>query len=155
MYTIVISIDCTPFASEIVLKGKELGEKYPGSEIILVHALPQPDYYFTAQYLPILGFNENYNKDLTRMIEGGELAEAIHSFMENLKEELNMPDIKSQIVDGDPEKVIPEIAHKLNADLIVMGKQKNDDENKNRLGHVTEAVLKFANLPVYVVPFKG
>lgn len=152
MKNILIALDCTSFAKQIVLAGKELAIRYPGVSIFLVHALLQPEYYSSAQYAPILGFNEYYNKDLSDFLDGDTLNESVRDFFESLKEELSLPDARIIIQPGEPEKVLAEAILEKNADILVIGKQNLASGAKKRIGHITEAVLKQTSIPVYVVP---
>lgn len=152
MKKILIALDCTSFAKQVVLAGKELTILYPGASITFIHALLQPEYYSSAQYAPILGFNEYYNKDLSNFLDGGVLQESVRDFLESLKEELSMPDARIIIQPGEPEKVVAEAIQERDSDILVIGKQNMASGTKKRIGHVTEAILKQSKIPVYVVP---
>lgn len=150
MKKIMIALDCTPLATDVLLAAKHWAAHFPEAEMILFHALLQPDYYFSGQYAPILGFNEFYNTDLTRLMESGELKDAIVQFMESLKTELDMPDAVLKVIPGSPEGIITETIEVLGIDLLIIGKHK--DNGKPKLGHVSEAILKTSVIPVMVVP---
>lgn len=152
MKKILIAIDCTSFAKEVALAGKEFAKQYPGAEVAFMHALLQPDYYSSAQYAPILGFNEYYNKELSELLDGSALQDAVQDFMQSLKEDLSFSDAEIIIQPGNPEKTILEVANERNADILIIGKQNQASTNKNRIGHITETILKNATIPVYVVP---
>ena len=152
MKKIMIALDCTSFAKEVALAGKELAKQYPDASVTMMHALLQPDYYSSAQYAPILGFNEYYNKDLSDIFNGDTLQNAVQDFLESLKEELSMTNAQILIRPGEPEETIMEAARETQAALLVIGKQNKDTANKKRIGHVTEAILKQAYLPVLVIP---
>lgn len=150
MKKIMIALDCTPLASDVLLTAKHWAAHFPDAELILFHALLQPDYYFSGQYAPILGFNEFYNTHLTRLMEGGELEEAIVQFMEGLKTELEMPELTLKIIPGNPEDIIAETIENLDIDLLIIGKHTYG--GKQKVGHIAEAILKASSIPVMVVP---
>lgn len=146
----MVALDCTPLASDVLLAAKRWAFHFPGAELILFHALLQPDYYFSGQYAPILGFNEFYNTDLTRLMEGGELEEAIVQFIEGLKAGLGLRDATVKIIPGNPEDIISETINNLGIELLIIGKHTKGA--KPKLGHVAEALLKASSVPVMVVP---
>lgn len=152
MKKIMIALDCTSFAKEVVLTGKEFAKQFPDASVILMHALLQPDYYSSAQYAPILGFNEFYNRPLSDLMDGDALLASVQDFLESLKNELFLSEAQIFIQNGDPEKAICETIEKLNVDFLVIGKQNISGGNKKRIGHVTEAVLKQVDIPTFVVP---
>lgn len=148
----MIALDCTSFAKEVALAGKELAKQYPGAEVVFIHALLQPDYYSSAQYAPILGFNEYYNKELSELLDGDALKEAVQDFLQSLKEELSFANAEIVIVSGNPENIIIDSIKETGTDVLIIGKQNQASTNKFRIGHVTEAILKHAPIPVYIVP---
>lgn len=152
MKKILIALDCTPFAKQVVLAGKELAIRYPNASLILVHALLQPEYYSSAQYAPILGFNEYYNKDLSDFLDSDTLSESVNEFLESLKEDLSLPEARVIIQPGEPNQVIDAAIRETGADLLVIGKQNASSGNKKRIGHVTESVIRQTAIPAYIVP---
>ncbi|HET8573511.1 MAG TPA: universal stress protein [Edaphocola sp.] len=150
MKKIMVALDCTPLASDVLLAAKRWVAHFPDAELTLFHALLQPDYYFSGQYAPILGFNEFYNADLTRLMEGGELEEAIVQFMEGLKADLDLPTATLKIIPGNPEDIIVGTIDNLGIELLIIGKHTRGA--KPKLGHVAEALLKASAVPVMVVP---
>lgn len=62
--------------------------------------------------------------------------------------------ILSKIVKGDAYTVITRQAVINNADLIIVGAQGEDNEERYFLGKVAGSVIKFSNLPVIAVPKK-
>lgn len=151
MKNILIALDGSANAREVALVGKKLAEKFEAS-VTLLHVLLQSDNYYTPQYAPILGFNENYNNQLSEIMDSEVLRNTIQDFLEDIKEACSLKNASIIIQSGSPEKVISEAIQEREIDLLVIGKQSGLFGNKKRVGHVTESVLKQAAIPVFVIP---
>lgn len=154
MKNILIALDGTANAAEVASAGKTLAQHF-GAAVTLLHVLLQSENYYTPQYAPILGFNENYNNRLAEMMDAEVLRNSIQDFLEEIKKECALEEAGIIIQPGAAEKVILEAIREREIDLLVIGKQSNLSGNKKRIGHVTEAVLKLADIPIFVVPTIG
>lgn len=152
MLNVFIAIDATSAAKDIALAGKELTIQYPHASITFLHVLLKPDYYTSAQYAPILGFSEHYNKGLSDVFDGDNLDVAVNDFLESLKEDLDIPNAHIMVVEGDAAETILNVCAENKADMLVIGKQNKSTKDKSRIGRVTEGVLKKSDFPVLVVP---
>lgn len=60
---------------------------------------------------------------------------------------------KVQVLDGDPAKVILDVAKEIQADLIVMGSRGHNVMEELILGSVSHKVMLKTTIPVVLVPF--
>lgn len=154
MHNIIIALDCSPWAKDVAQAAQKIISQLSTPPVVTIaHGLVQPDYYVSGQYAPILGFNEHYNADISRLMEGGALEEAVIDFLEQVKKEAQLDDAQIKVVRGNPEESLPELIKQLGADLLIMGRQ-NHSIAKNQIGHVTLSLLKSIAIPIQIIPTK-
>jgi nucleotide-binding universal stress UspA family protein len=117
----------------------------PGAELILFHALPEPDAQFWKGYIFESG-----------EIDAGVRAELDQRINEEYRSRLpeGIP-FRVEMRIGDPAKVILEYAEAQKIDLIVMGRQGHQPITQWLLGDVAGKIAHKALCPVLIVPLEA
>ena len=136
---------CTDFsenassAFDLALKA---AERQPGTELILLHVIPEPDAQFWKGYIYEVGdMDAKARKDIDDKIES--------EYCPRVPATVNFR-VVLQI--GDAARTILTLATREKVDLIVMGRQGRGAIAQWLMGNVTGRVVRKAECPVLVVP---
>ncbi len=135
---------CTDFSENAREAFKEAikATSHRGSEICLLHVIPEPDAQFWKGYIYEVGDMDTKAKnDIDRAVDEQyrPLVPAGVRFMVNVKI-------------GEVVRSILAAVQDYQADLLVIGRQGHGAITSWLLGNVTEKVVRKANCPVLVVP---
>jgi nucleotide-binding universal stress UspA family protein len=154
MKKILIALDYGPPAQKIAETGYALA-KAMSADVILLHVLSEPAYYFSPEYSAIMGF-EGFNAlSMAPSINSDELKKAAQSYLDKTKQHLHDENIQTIIIEGDFAASIVETAMEINADIIVMGSHGRRGFNKIIMGSVAEQVLHKSTIPLFIIPVKN
>ena len=138
--TILMAYDGTAASERVLLYAEHMARR-EGVEIIVVHAYEPPGAYEWASGYP--AFAEHYERLANEVAD-----DAVQALRKaGVKA---MADVRR----GSAVQVILEAVGFHQADLIIMGgrAQKRENVAEALLGSVSNAVLRFANCPVLVIP---
>lgn len=137
---IVCPVDFSDASAKATTYAAELARQL-GAELHLLHVLPTVAYAMVAESYTV-------KPDLVR-----ELKQEVKQRVEDLRASLASDTLKveASMVEGVPYKAIHEAAHKLNADLLVMGTHGRTGFAHLLLGSVTERVVRTSTIPVLTV----
>ncbi len=138
----LIPINFEPYTLNAINYSSLLAEKFEG-EITLLHAF--------SPYLDEDGeTNDEYNQ-LTTIDDTLYELEKIKN--QTIKDYNNSNvTIKTKVIEGYPEDVIPSFCNEYCPDLIVMGTRSKGETIKELLGSVTLDIIRNVNFPVLAVP---
>jgi nucleotide-binding universal stress UspA family protein len=114
----------------------------PGCELTLLHVIPETEAQFWKTYLyEVEDVDNKAKRDIDQHIA--------QTYSSNLPEGIAL---KVEYRIGKDWQEILDFADKMQADLIVMGRQGRGTMQKALFGNVTEKVVRKANCAVLVVP---
>ena len=155
MKKVLIALDYDPSAEIIAEKGYELAKALQ-AETVLVHVIAEPAYYSSMDYSPVMGFTGFAgfsDVNIPEVID--ELKVESKRFLDQSKEHLGDPGIKTLVTEGVFADSILEAAKQEAADIIVMGSHGRSGLNKLLTGSVAEQVLHHSSIPIYIIPTKS
>jgi nucleotide-binding universal stress UspA family protein len=149
METILCPTDFSPAAENAIRYGYELAQRM-SSRLILFHSIPEPaDAIFVADkaLLSPAGPDPGYLQKQLYKLEAQK---------ENLeKSEWGLPlTYQTQIIYGQAQDTIPQVAHQVQADMIVLGQQQAGGLKSLLAKPVMAEVIKRVSCPVLVIPPK-
>ena len=155
MKKILIALDYDPTAEIIAEKGYALA-KAISAEVVLVHVIAEPAYYSSMEYSPVMGFTgfTGFNDgNIPEVVD--QLKIESHRFLEQSRDHLGDPAIKTLVVEGIFSESILEAAKNENADIIVMGSHGRTGIDRILMGSISEDVLHHSSVPLYIIPTKA
>ena len=150
---VLIALDYDPTSQKVAEEGFSLA-KAMNAEVILLHVISDPIYYYSTEYSPIMGFTGYMDTDPLQLdsIEG--LKKASQYFLDKSKHHLGDNTIKTLVKEGDFAESILKTAKDLHADIIVMGSHSRKWLEDIVMGSVTEKVLHRTSMPLFIIPTK-
>lgn len=135
--TIVVAVDCSPIADEVIDYTRKLA-KLTQAQVVLVHAYPK---------VPEFLGEPNLSETIARHIE------ASHDLVDPMAASLQQEGIpvEVEILQGPPADAILNVADTRKADLIIMGARGLGSLGSLLLGSVSQKVLAHASCPVLIV----
>ncbi len=139
----LIPINFEPYTLNAINYSSLLAEKFQG-EIMLLHAITP----YTEE--------ESNDNDQTykRLSTREEIQNELDKIREQTIKDFNNENIqiKTKVIEGYPEDVIPSFCTEYSPDLIVMGTKSKGETIKELLGSVTLDIIRNVNFPVLAVP---
>jgi nucleotide-binding universal stress UspA family protein len=137
---------CTDFSenARIAFQQAITATSHLGSEICLLHVIPEPDAQFWKGYI----------------YEVGDMDSKAHNDIDQTINEQYRPLVPAgvafrvQIKIGEVARSILDFISEYEADLVVIGRQGHGAITRWLLGNVTEKVVRKSDCPVLVVPMK-
>jgi nucleotide-binding universal stress UspA family protein len=154
MKKILIALDYNPTAQRVAEMGYALA-KAMKAEVILLHVTEEPTYYTSFEYGPIMGFTGYINSDLLKIVEPEEVKKASFDFLNQTKKHLDDKNISTSVAEGEIAASIIKVAGESLADIIVKGSHSRRWLEKILVGSVTEAVLRYSTIPLFIIPTQG
>jgi nucleotide-binding universal stress UspA family protein len=151
---VLIALNYNATAKKIAKAGY-LVAKAMDAEILFLHVLSNPMFYYSSTYDPIMGFSSfpAFDPELPDVSE--KLIAASKNFLEEIKEYFGDPSINILVKEGDYSEMIIETANVLNADLIVLGSHSEQWLEKILLTSTTERILEISTIPLLIIPTKN
>lgn len=132
--------DNADFAFFYALASTRFSEK---AELHILHVLPEPDAQFWRTYLyEVDDVDAKANADMSEKIKNTYLKHAYPNLS-----------ITISIEKGNTEQEILNYAQKIDADLIVIGRQGSSSLGTHLFGKVTEKIARKAACPVLIIPY--
>jgi nucleotide-binding universal stress UspA family protein len=153
MTKILIALDYGPGAREVVEAGFSVG-KAMNAEIILLHVMPDPVYYASSGYSPVMGFGGYLNMDFLQPGVINQIRDTSLDFLEKTKLHLGDTTIQTMVKEGSVHESILETALELQAGIIVIGSHSRRWLENILLGTVAEKLLQHSTVPLFIVPVK-
>ena len=139
---------CTDFSENADLAfdyAVDAARRRPGSELHILHVIPEPEAQFWKTYLyEVEGIDEKAKADMDERIKASYLSRAPEGV-----------DVRVAIRMGKDYQAILEYASEENADLIIIGRQGHSGLETVLFGNVTEKVVRKADCVVLVVPLSS
>ncbi len=139
----LIPINFEPYTLNAINYSSLLAEKFQG-EIMLLHTITP----YTEEES-----NDN-NQTYKRLSTREEIQNELDKIREQTIKDFNNENIqiKTKVIEGYPEDVIPSFCTEYSPDLIVMGTKSKGETIKELLGSVTLDIIRNVNFPVLAVP---
>jgi nucleotide-binding universal stress UspA family protein len=154
MNKVLIALDYGPVAQKVAEAGSSLAKSL-NSEVVLLHVLADASYYATPQYSTIMGFTNFDVNEFNQMIDIEGLKKAGGYFLDKIKSYIGDENITTIIEEGDDiSEAILKTAHRVGAEIIVMGSHSRRWLEQVLVGSVTEDVLHGTDLPLLIIPVK-
>jgi nucleotide-binding universal stress UspA family protein len=150
---VLIALDYNPTAQKVAEEGFAMA-KAMNAEVILLHVISDPLYYFSDEYSPIMGFKGYMDFGPLQAITIEGLKTASLSFLEKTTIHLGDKTIHTMVEEGDFAETIIQTAKSTHADIIVMGSHSKKWLENIVMGSVTKKVLDHCNKPLYIIPTK-
>ncbi len=153
MKKILIALDYDPTAQKVAEEGFSLATAMK-AEVILLHVIPDPVYYSSTAYSPIMGFGGYMDIDMLQPGIDDRLKTASQDFLDKSKDHLGNTNIQTLVKEGNVEDAILSAAKELLADIIVMGSHSRKWLEAIVMGSITEKVLHHTSIPLFIIPTK-
>ena len=151
--TVLIALDYDPTAQKVAETGYSLA-KAMNAEIILLHVVSDPLYYYSTEYSPIMGFS-GYAETIQMQLNSLEgLKKESLNFLDKSKHHLGDETIQTLVKEGDFADTILETAKEVEADIIVVGSHSRKWLENIVMGSVTEKVLHHTTITLFIIPTK-
>jgi nucleotide-binding universal stress UspA family protein len=151
METILCPTDFSPSSENAIHYADELAQRM-NSRIVLFHSISEP---VGTDFISYTGV------PYAEPLPDPEYRQAQQNKLEELKSSLQNTDwgmpiaYQTRVEYGLAKDTIPQLAHHLQADLIVMGKESTDALKDTFLGSTTGEVISHASCPVLIIPPKA
>jgi len=146
-------MDYDPTAQKVAEEGFTLA-KAMNAQVVLLHVISDPVYYYSTEYSPIMGFSGYIDADPLQLDSVDGLKKASLHFLEKSKLHLGDDTIKTLVREGDFAESILKTAKEMHADIIVMGSHSRKWLEDIVMGSVTEKVLHHTAVPLFIIPTK-
>jgi nucleotide-binding universal stress UspA family protein len=153
MKKVLIAMDYDPTAQKVAEEGFTLA-KAMNAQVVLLHVISDPVYYYSTEYSPIMGFSGYIDADPLQLDSVDGLKKASLHFLEKSKLHLGDDTIKTLVREGDFAESILKTAKEMHADIIVMGSHSRKWLEDIVMGSVTEKVLHHTAVPLFIIPTK-
>lgn len=152
---VLIALDYEKSATKVASEGYALAHAL-GAEVVLLHVINDPVYYSALEYSPIIGYGGMETRPDNQVINETDLNRASNFFLDKIKNHLGNENIIDTITEeGDFPEAILDVAHRVKANLIVLGSHTRRGLEKLLIGSVTEKVLNNSEIPLYIIPVKS
>jgi nucleotide-binding universal stress UspA family protein len=153
MKKVLIALDYDPTAQKVAEVGFSMA-KAMNAKVILLHVMPDPVYYSSAGFDPIMGYSAIVDRGPLESNTVESIKKTSLDFLEKSKAHLGDNTIKTVVGDGDCADSILKTANDLQVDTIVIGSHSRKWLENILMGSVTEKVLHHATIPLFIVPTK-
>lgn len=150
---VLIALDYNPTAQKVAEFGFSMA-KSMDAEVILLHVMTDPEFYYTAGYSPIMGFTGEMDMGPVQMDSVERLKMASLQYLEKSKQHLGNDAIRTMVKEGDFADSILETAKEVHANIIVLGSHSRKWLENVLMGSVTEKVMRHTSIPLLIVPTK-
>lgn len=150
---VLIALDYDPTAKKVAEIGFSLGKSME-AEIILLHVISDPAYYYSTENITIMGFAGEKDVIPLKLDSDDALKKIAQHFLDKSKHHLDDKSIKTLVKEGDIAGSILDAAKDLHADIIVMGSHSRKWLQNIVMGSVSEKVLHHTLVPVFIIPTK-
>ncbi len=149
----MIALDYNPTAQKVAELGFSMARSMD-AEVLLLHVINDPEFYSSAGYSPIMGFNGEMDMGPVQMESVDGLKNASLQYLEKSKQHLGNDDIRTIVKEGDFADTILKTAKEEHASIIVLGSHSRRWLENIVMGSVTEKVLHNSSIPLLIVPTK-
>jgi nucleotide-binding universal stress UspA family protein len=153
MKKVLIALDYDPTAQKVAETGFSLA-KAMGAEVILLHVITDPVFYYSREYSPIMGIWGSMDTSQFQLDNIDGLRKATLHFLEKFKLHLGDESIQILIKEGEIGDSILKTAKSLHADIIVLGTHSQRWLENIIMGSVAEKVLRHTKIPLLIIPTK-
>jgi len=150
---ILIVLDYDPSALKVAELGFSLAKSMQ-AEITLLHVMSEPIYYYSGEYSPIDEFPVFMNMKPFHKDGDNSIKKESQLFLDKVKTFIGDEKIQTLVLEGDIAEIILDSAKRLYIDIIVMGSHSRRWLEKIVMGSVTENVIKFTSIPLFIIPTK-
>jgi nucleotide-binding universal stress UspA family protein len=153
MKKVLIALDYNPTAQKVAESGYALANTL-GAEIILLHIISDPVFYYNKEYSPIMGFSGYIDLSPIQIDSVDSLISVSFKYLDAIRSHLGDNAIQTMVKEGDYANVILHTAKEMHADIIIMGSHSQKWLENILLGSVTEKVLHRTLKPLFIIPTK-
>jgi len=152
MKKVLIALDYDPTAQKVAETGFLLA-KNMGATVILLHVISDPACYASTENITIMGFSGC--KEIAPLpLDSVGLKKISGQYLAKSKQHLGDKTIETMVKKGDIAESILKAAKSRHVDFIVMGSHSRKWLENLVIGSVTEKVLHYTTIPVFIVPTK-
>jgi nucleotide-binding universal stress UspA family protein len=153
MKKVLIALDYDPTAQKVAEKGFSWAKEM-GAEVILLHVITDPIFYYATEYSPIMGIWGAMDTSQFQLDNLDGLKKASQHFLEKFKQHLGDVNIQTMIKEGDIAESILKTAKEIHADIIIMGTHSRRWLENIIMGSDAEKVLHHSTIPLLIIPTK-
>lgn len=150
---ILIALDYGPAAQKVAETAFAVGNAMK-AEMILLHVIPDPVYYASSGYSPVMGFGGYLNMDFLEPGVISKIRDASVEFLVKTKLHLGDDKLRVLVKEGSVHESILEAAQQVQAGMIVMGSHSRRWLENILLGSAAERVLQHTTIPMLIIPVK-
>lgn len=153
MKKVLIALDYDPTSQKVAEIGFSLA-KTMDAELILMHVISDPMYYTLTGHVTVMGFagEKGTGKYTNKSIDDAK--KIAQKFLESTRKHLGDDKIQILVKEGDFAKTILKTAKDSHADIIVIGSLSKKWLENIVMGSVTQEVLNYSTIPLFIVPTK-
>jgi nucleotide-binding universal stress UspA family protein len=153
MKKILIALDYNPTAEKVAENGFALAKAMQAA-IVLLHVVPDKNYYNTVRYSPVMGFGGYIDTDHPITEIDDQLTEQSLAFLEKTKAHLGNATMDTLVKHGNVADAIAETVAATGAAVVVMGSHSRRWLEAVLMGSVTAKVLRQTEVPLFIIPTK-
>lgn len=150
---ILIALDYDPTAQKVAEEGYSLAKSME-AEVVLLHVIADPSYYYPREPITIMGFAGYTETDPLKLDRTKGLKMESQQFLNKSKEHLGNEAISTLVKEGDFAETIIKTAKELKIDIIVLGTHSRKWLEEIVMGSVTKKVLQLTSIPIFIIPTK-
>lgn len=148
MKKVCIAIDYNSSAEKIAEMGHAYSKAF-NAEVTIVHVLNDTIFYGIEEET-VFGYSTiNYDDEVTFE---NQLKKDMERFLMASKKHLKDDTIQTQLLEGNTEEAILKFVNDWGADLLVIGKHKNNALENVLLGNTALKIIKHATIPLLIIP---
>lgn len=144
---VLIALDYDPSAQKVAEVGFAM-TKAMNVKTVLLHVIPDPVYYYSRDYSPIMGFTGFTAEGPLPSDSAETLKKAAWLFLDKARIHLGDPSIQTLVKEGDVSASILETAKDQKAGFIVMGFHSHTWLENIIIGSLTQKVLLKTLVPI-------
>jgi nucleotide-binding universal stress UspA family protein len=125
------------------------------AKTVLLHITPEPAYYASLKYSPILGFEVLSALNVVETENGLEIKERGESFLNAVKEYIGDHSIETIVRTGNIEQNILQTIAEADIDLVVLGAHRGSGIDRILSPGLAEKLLHHCSVPLLVIPLSS
>jgi nucleotide-binding universal stress UspA family protein len=145
---ILVALDYNESAAGVAQTGLIMAGAFD-AELILVHVITEPAYY-ALEYSPIMAYKGAYTDSISEI--GKDIMQEAKRFLDDIAGKLEGSNIKTIVLEGDPENSILDYAKSANAGMIIMGSHRHHGIGRIFVNDLAVHILKHSEVPLLTIP---
>jgi nucleotide-binding universal stress UspA family protein len=150
---VLIALDYDPSAHKVAKIGFSIANAL-NAEVILLHIISNPEHYSSTKHIKIMGFVGSDDIVPLKLDSVDELKKVAQQFLDKSKDLLGDKTIQTLLKEGESADSILKASKDLHVNLIIMGSYSRKWLENRVMGSVTEIVLHYTSIPLFIIPIK-